>query len=60
MELLHRNVVSIVAMPEYQALITKAGSIPISSSLAELADVLTQTVDDVAATIREFGMQQDQ
>jgi tripartite-type tricarboxylate transporter receptor subunit TctC len=60
MELLHRNVVAIVAMPEYQAMITKAGSIPISSSPAELADVLSQTVDDVAATIREFGMQQDQ
>ena len=28
-------------------------------TLAELADVLSQTVDDVAATIREFGMQQD-
>ena len=60
MELLHRNVVAIVATPEYQALITKSGSIPISSSPAELANVLTQTVDDVAATIREFGMQQDQ
>ena len=60
MELLHRNVVAIVAMPEYQAMITKAGSIPISSSPAALADVLSQTVDDVAATIREFGMQQDQ
>ena len=59
-ELLHRNVVAIVAMPEYQALIAKSGSIPISSSPEELAGVLTQTVDDVAATIREFGMQQDQ
>jgi tripartite-type tricarboxylate transporter receptor subunit TctC len=59
-ELLNRNIVAIVATPEYQALIEKAGSIPIASSPAELAGVLTQTVDDVAATIREFGMQQDQ
>jgi tripartite-type tricarboxylate transporter receptor subunit TctC len=58
-ELLNRNIVAIVATPEYRALIEKAGSIPIASSPAELAGVLTQTVDDVAATIREFGMQQD-
>ena len=59
-DLLNRNIVAIVATPEYQALIAKSGSMPISSSPAELAGVLTQTVDDVAATIREFGMQQDQ
>ena len=59
-ELLNRNIVAIVATPEYQALIEKAGSLPIASSPAELTGVLTQTVDDVAATIREFGMQQDQ
>jgi tripartite-type tricarboxylate transporter receptor subunit TctC len=59
-ELLNRNIVAIVATPEYQALIERAGSLPIASSPAELAGVLTQTVDDVAATIREFGMQQDQ
>ena len=59
-ELLNRNVLAIVATPEYKALIEKAGSIPIASSPAELAGVLTQTVDEVASTIREFGMQQDQ
>jgi tripartite-type tricarboxylate transporter receptor subunit TctC len=59
-ELLNRNIVAIVATPEYRTLIENAGSIPISSSPAELSGVLTQTVDDVAATIREFGMQQDQ
>jgi tripartite-type tricarboxylate transporter receptor subunit TctC len=59
-ELLNRNISAIVATPEYQALIEKSGSIPVASSPAELSDVLTQTVDDVAATIREFGMQQDQ
>jgi tripartite-type tricarboxylate transporter receptor subunit TctC len=59
-ELLNRSILAIVATPEYQALIEKAGSIPIASSPAELAAVLTQTVDEVASTIREFGMQQDQ
>jgi tripartite-type tricarboxylate transporter receptor subunit TctC len=59
-ELLNRNIVAIVATPEYQALIKNAGSIPISSSPKELSDGIAQTVDDVASTIREFGMQQDQ
>jgi tripartite-type tricarboxylate transporter receptor subunit TctC len=59
-DLLNRHIVAIVANPAYQALIEKAGSIPISSSPEELATVLTRTVDDVASTIREFGMQQEQ
>ena len=37
-----------------------AGSIAISSTPAELAQVITQTLDDVAASIQEFGMQQEQ
>ena len=57
-DLLHRHIVSIVATPEYRDLIEKGGSIPESSSPAELGQVIAQTVDDVAATIREFGMQQ--
>ncbi len=56
---LNRHIAAIVATPDYRELIEKGGSIPISSTPAELAKVLTQTVDDVAATIREFGMQQD-
>ncbi len=60
LDLLNRHIVAIVANPAYQALIEKAGSIPIASSPAELGSVLTQTVDDVASTIREFGMQQEQ
>ena len=44
---------------EYQDLITKVGSIPESSSPAVLRQILNQTLDDVASTIREFGMQQD-
>ena len=50
---------SIVAMPEYRDLIEKGGSLPESSTPAELGQVITQTVTDVEATIREFGMQQE-
>jgi tripartite-type tricarboxylate transporter receptor subunit TctC len=57
--LLNRHITAIVASPEYQKLIETAGSIPVSSSPAEVNDVLNQTVDDVAATIREYGMQQE-
>jgi tripartite-type tricarboxylate transporter receptor subunit TctC len=59
-DLLNRHIVAIVATPEYQTLIENAGSLAVSSTPAELAQVLTQTVDDVASTIREFGMQQEQ
>ena len=56
---LNRHIVSIVAMPEYRDLIEKGGSLPESSTPAELGQVITQTVTDVEATIREFGMQQE-
>jgi tripartite-type tricarboxylate transporter receptor subunit TctC len=58
-DLLNRDITTIVASPDYQKLIETAGSIPVSSSPAEVNDVLKQTVDDVAATIREYGMQQE-
>jgi tripartite-type tricarboxylate transporter receptor subunit TctC len=56
---LNRHIVSIVATPDYQALIEKGGSIPESSTPAALGKVIIQTRDEVAATIVEFGMQQD-
>lgn len=56
---LHRHVASVVAMPDYRELIEKGGSLPESSTQQELAQVIAQTVDDVASTIREFGMQQE-
>ncbi|MGZ3409347.1 MAG: Bug family tripartite tricarboxylate transporter substrate binding protein [Xanthobacteraceae bacterium] len=59
-DLLNRHIVSIVATPEYQKLIENSGSLPVSSTPAEVVAVLKQTVDDVASTIREFGMQQEQ
>jgi len=59
LDLLNRHIVSIVAMPDYRDLIEKGGSLPESSTPQQLGQVITQTVDDVEATIREFGMQQE-
>jgi tripartite-type tricarboxylate transporter receptor subunit TctC len=58
-DLLNRDIVAIVATPEYRKMIENAGSIAISSTPEELQQMITQTVDDVASTIREFGMQQE-
>src|ERR1700738_1865556 len=57
--LLHRHIVEIVAMPEYRGLIEKAGSIPVSSTPAELQQVIASTRDEVQSSIRELGMQQE-
>jgi tripartite-type tricarboxylate transporter receptor subunit TctC len=56
---LNRHIVSIVATPDYRDLIEKGGSLPESSNPTGLGQVIAQTVDDVAATIREFGLQQE-
>jgi len=48
-----------VDTPEYRSLIENAGSLALASTPTELRQVITQTVDDVAASIREFGMQQE-
>jgi tripartite-type tricarboxylate transporter receptor subunit TctC len=58
-ELLNRHLVAIVATPEYRELIQKGGSIPESSSPQQLGQIITQTVDDVAASIAEFGLHQE-
>ena len=58
-ERLNRDIVTIVAMPAYQTLIEQGGSLPESSTPQELRRIVTQTVDDVAATIHEFGLQQE-
>ncbi len=57
--LLHRHIVEIVAMPEYRSLIEKAGSIPVSSTPAELGGVIGATLEEVQSSIREFGLEQD-
>jgi tripartite-type tricarboxylate transporter receptor subunit TctC len=52
--------VTIAGTPDYRAMSEKAGSIAVSSTPAELRQVITQTLDDVAASVREFGLQQEQ
>jgi tripartite-type tricarboxylate transporter receptor subunit TctC len=56
---LNRHIVSAVAAPDYQDKIIAGGSIPASSTPAELKQIIDKTLEDVASTIREFGMQQD-
>lgn len=56
---LHREIVAVVATPEYQSLIEKGGSIPGSSSPEELRRVINQTRAEVESTVKEFGLQQD-
>jgi len=56
---LNREIVSIVATPDYATMIENAGSIAMSSTPEQLGQVIRQTLDDVAATIREFGLQQE-
>jgi tripartite-type tricarboxylate transporter receptor subunit TctC len=58
-DLLHKHIAAIVAAPDYRDLIEKGGSLPESSTPRQLGQVIAQTLDDVAATIREFGMQQE-
>jgi tripartite-type tricarboxylate transporter receptor subunit TctC len=59
LDLLNRHVAAVVNGPEYRALIERAGSIAEASTPAGLQQVIDQTLDDVAASIREFGLQQD-
>jgi tripartite-type tricarboxylate transporter receptor subunit TctC len=58
-DLLNRQIATIVKMPEYLALVGNSGAIAVGSTPAELGQVLHQTVADVAPTIAEFGLQQD-
>jgi len=46
------------ASTEYQAITERAGSIPISSTPAELRRVIDQT-SRRAGTVQEFGLQQE-
>jgi tripartite-type tricarboxylate transporter receptor subunit TctC len=57
---LHDRIVPIVATPDYRGVIETGGSIAISSTPQELGAVIKKTSDDVASSIQEFGMQQDQ
>lgn len=57
--LLNRHIAQAVQAPDYRQLIEKAGSIPLSSTPEELAKILADTFAQTAATVREFGLQQD-
>jgi tripartite-type tricarboxylate transporter receptor subunit TctC len=57
---LNRELATIVASPDYRAMIDRAGSVPAASTPDELRQVIEQTRAEVASTIEEFGMQQDQ
>jgi tripartite-type tricarboxylate transporter receptor subunit TctC len=60
LDLLNRHVVAIVATAEFRNLIEKGGSIPVSSTRDELSDLLGRTVEAVASTVREHGLQQEE
>jgi tripartite-type tricarboxylate transporter receptor subunit TctC len=59
LEALQRRVATIVGSGDYRAMIEKAGSIAVSSTPGELRQVMAQTLDEVASSIREFGLQQE-
>ena len=59
MKTLHDQIAPIVASPAYRAIIENAGSIAVSSTPQEFAAVINKTSQDVAASIQEFGMQQE-
>ena len=58
--LLQRQIATIVASPDYREMIEKAGSIAVSSTADEFQQVIAQTLDDLASSVREFGLQQEQ
>ena len=58
--LLNRRLGEVVASADYRQVTERAGSIPESSTPEELRKVIEQTRVDVAGTIQEFGLQQDQ
>ena len=58
-DLLNRHIAAIVASPDYRALTERAGSVPVSSTPAELQKIIDQTLADVLQTVQEFGLQQD-
>lgn len=57
---LNRHIVSIVAAPDYRALIENAGSLAVSTTPQEFGAIIRKTLDDVAPAVQEFGLQQDQ
>src|SRR5262245_54702350 len=60
LDLLQRQIATIVGSADYRAMIEKAGSIAVSSTADEHQQATAQTLDDVASSIREFNLQQEQ
>jgi len=60
LDLLQRQIAVVAGSPDYRTMIEKAGSIAVSSTSEELGQLIAQTLDDVSASIREFGLQQDE
>jgi tripartite-type tricarboxylate transporter receptor subunit TctC len=58
-QLLNRDLALIVGSDDYRALIDTAGSIAVSSTPAELATIMQQTLDEVEPTITEFHLQRE-
>jgi tripartite-type tricarboxylate transporter receptor subunit TctC len=56
---LNREIATIVGMSDYKTMIENSGEIAISSTPVQLAQVIKQTLEDVVATIQEFGLQQE-
>jgi tripartite-type tricarboxylate transporter receptor subunit TctC len=56
---LNRDIVSVIAAANYKNMIETAGSIAVSSTPAQLRDVINQTRDDAIATVQESTMQQN-
>jgi tripartite-type tricarboxylate transporter receptor subunit TctC len=59
-KMLHDRIVPIVGSSDYRALVDNAGTIAVSSTPQELSAIMDKTLSDVAASVQEFGMQQDQ
>jgi tripartite-type tricarboxylate transporter receptor subunit TctC len=57
---LHDRIVPIVGSADYRALVDNAGTIAVSSTPQGLGAVMDKTLNDVAASVQEFGMRQDQ
>ena len=56
---LNKDLRTVVAMPDYQKLIEQTGSIPESSTPVELRKIIDQTRSEVAAAVKEFGLERD-
>lgn len=53
-ERLNREIAAVVASDDYRTMIENAGSIAVSSSPGELGQIIEDTAEDAAATIREL------